>query len=99
MQTLEEQERAAYMQGDIRTADLLGQLEDITRAHDELEEKAGDLLPVRYFIIDYENEDGPELLEVSRYEWEREDGTITYERHTMHENGCNQICLTKGLDA
>lgn len=97
MQTLEEQERAAYMLGDIRTADLLGQLEDMTEERDALEEKAGDLLPVRYFIIDYENEDGPELLEVSRHEWEREDGAITYKRHTIHENGCNQICLTKGL--
>ena len=43
MQTLEEQERAAYMQGDIRTADLLGQLEDMTEERDALEEAAEDV--------------------------------------------------------
>ena len=42
MHTLEEQERAAYMSGDIRTAALLGELEDMTRAHDDLEERAED---------------------------------------------------------
>ena len=40
--TIEEQERAAYMMGDIRTAVLLGELEDVTRARDELEEKHED---------------------------------------------------------
>lgn len=25
------------------------------------------------------------------------DGEISYERHTMFENGVNQVCLTKGL--
>ena len=96
--TIEEQERAAYMMGDTRTADLLGQLEDITRAHDELEDKRGDLVPVRYFVIDYENEDGPELVEVSEWEFLAADGRITYQRHTVRENGAAQICLTKGID-
>jgi hypothetical protein len=40
--TLEEQERAAYMNGDTKTAALLGELEDVTRAYEALEEKHED---------------------------------------------------------
>lgn len=59
-------------------------------------------IPVRFFIVDYESEDsntyGPELVEVSEHEWLKAEGPITYERHTVRENGVSQICLYKGLD-
>lgn len=54
-------------------------------------------IPVRFFVVDYEGEDGPDLVEVSEHEWLKADGDITYERHTIRENGASQICLTKGL--
>ena len=54
---------------------------------------------VRFFVVDYENEDGPDLLEVSETEFLEYEGQISYERHTVRENGCSQICLTKGLSA
>ena len=55
-------------------------------------------LPVRYFVLDYDLEDGPELVEVDEAKFLAAEGSITYERHTMWANGVNQICLTKGLD-
>lgn len=54
-------------------------------------------MSVRFFIVDYENEDGPELIECDEYELLQAEGKITYGRHTVRENGCSQICLTKGL--
>lgn len=56
---------------------------------------------VRYFVIDYDSEDDVmpwDLKEVSEHEFMTAEGEITYERHTMSENGVSQICLTKGLD-
>lgn len=55
-------------------------------------------IPVRFFIVDYEGEDAPDLLEVSEHEFLEAEGHISYERHTVRENGASQICLTKGLD-
>ena len=57
-------------------------------------------LPVRFFVVDYETEDNGcfDLKEVNEHEFLRAEGNITYERHTVRENGCSQICLTKGLD-
>ena len=55
-------------------------------------------IPVRFFTVDYEGEEGPDLLEVSEHEFLEAEGYISYERHTMRENGASQICLTKGLD-
>ena len=55
-------------------------------------------LPIRYFILDYDLEDGPEIMEVDEAEFLAAEGAITYERHTVWANGVNQICLTKGLD-
>lgn len=55
---------------------------------------------VRYFIVDYDAEDDTmqwDLVEVSEREFMAADGEITYERHTISENGVSQICLTKGL--
>ena len=54
-------------------------------------------IEVRFFVVDYENEDGPDLLEVSEMEFLEYEGRISYQRHTIFENGCSQICLTKGL--
>ena len=55
---------------------------------------------VRYFIVDYDNEDDVmewDLIEVTERQFIAADGEITYERHTISENGVSQICLTKGL--
>ncbi len=54
-------------------------------------------IPVRFFVVDYEG-DEVDLLEVNEHEFLQAEGRITYERHTVRENGCSQICLTKGLD-
>lgn len=54
---------------------------------------------VRFFVVDWEIEDGPEIVEVSEFEFLAYDGLISYERNTVRENGCAQICLTKGLSA
>jgi hypothetical protein len=57
---------------------------------------------VRYFVNSYNEGDTGEdtdiLTEVSEREFITAEGEITYERHTMSENGVSQICLTKGLD-
>lgn len=53
---------------------------------------------VRYFIYDEEldqNEDPDPIVECSEDTFLSYDGNITYERHTVHQNGCAQICLTK----
>jgi hypothetical protein len=52
---------------------------------------------VRFFVVDFELEEGPDLIEVNETEFLAYEGEITYERHTVRENGCAQICLTKGL--
>jgi hypothetical protein len=36
-------------------------------------------------------------VECDEREFMRAEGRITYERHTMRENGADQICLTKGF--
>lgn len=53
-------------------------------------------LPVRFFVVDFEGEE-PAIVEVNEHEWLKAEGDITYERHTVRENGASQICLTKGL--
>ena len=57
-------------------------------------------IPVRFFVVDYETEDNGcyDLKEVNEHEFLQAEGRITYERHTVRENGCSQIFLTKGLD-
>jgi hypothetical protein len=49
---------------------------------------------IRYFICDYELEDA-DIVECSEAEFLAHEGRIEYERHTVRENGANQICLTK----
>ena len=97
--TIEERERLAYAEGFTETAKVLAALDDVERERDALTDEAENLIPVRYFVIDYELDDGPDLVEVREYEFVQAEGRITYERHTIRENGCNQICLTKGLDS
>lgn len=53
-------------------------------------------IPVRFFVFDPEI-DELEVKEVSEHEFLKAKGPITYERHTIRENGAAQICLTKGL--
>ena len=55
---------------------------------------------VRYFVVDFDTEDNGcfDTMEVSEREFIAAEGEISYERHTMRENGVSQICLTKGLD-
>jgi len=89
--TTEERERLAYAEGFTETAKLLGALDDVERERDALTEKAENLIPVRYFVIDYDLEDGSDLVEVREYEFVEAEGRITYERHRIRENGCNQI--------
>jgi hypothetical protein len=49
---------------------------------------------VRFFIYDYESEE-VEIKEVSESEFLETEGEIEYERNTVFDNGCRQICLTK----
>ena len=53
-------------------------------------------IPVRFFVVDFDSEEA-DIVEVSEHEWLRAEGLISYERHTIRENGASQICLTKGL--
>lgn len=55
------------------------------------------LIDVRFFVMDYDTEDNKcfDLMEVSESEFLENTDPITYERHTVRENGVSQICLTK----
>ena len=90
----EEAERIAYAEGFTMAAELFARIADLTAERDRLAELA-DRLPVRYFMIDYDLEDGPDIVECDESEFMKAPGRIQYERHTVHENGVNQICLTK----
>lgn len=53
-------------------------------------------MPVRFFMYDTEAEDGEgDLRECTEDEFEACEYPISYERNTVHANGCRQICLTK----
>ncbi len=49
-------------------------------------------MQIRYFIFDEELDD---IVECSESEFINHTGVISYERHTVRENGVFQICLTK----
>jgi len=53
---------------------------------------------IRYFVYD-ENldiaEDPDPITEVTEREFIDYDGVIHYERHTVFQNGVDQVCLTK----
>lgn len=89
-----EAERIAYSEGFTMAAELFARIAELEAERDALAELA-DRLPVRYFIIDYDLEDGPDLAECDEHEFMKAPGRIEYERHTVRENGVNQICLTK----
>jgi len=53
---------------------------------------------VRYFIFSqdlWEADDLDPIEETTEHEFIDFDGYITYERHTISQNGVSQICLTK----
>jgi hypothetical protein len=92
-----EAERLAYAEGFTMAAELfarIAELEAVRNAlQDELEDKKQ--LPVRYFIVDYDLEDGPDIVECDEHDFLNASGPIEYKRHSVRENGVNQICLTK----
>lgn len=49
---------------------------------------------VRFFVIDYDA-DPVDLRECSEREFLESSDPISYERHTVRENGVNQVCLIK----
>tara|TARA_R110000851_G_scaffold94427_1_gene205244 strand:- start:413 stop:661 length:249 start_codon:yes stop_codon:yes gene_type:complete len=61
-----------------------------------------DSMNVRYFIYAMVYDDSGmcdiEYVEVDEYAFLEQDGTIEYDRHTVHQNGVNQIMLTKRND-
>ena len=53
-------------------------------------------IPERYFIYDLYAEDSVlDLMEVDKDTFDRTSGEVTTERHTMFNNGVNQVCHTK----
>lgn len=53
-------------------------------------------IPIRFFgeaIVD----GCIDTVELTEQEFEEQDGAITYERHTVFQNGVSQICLTKSI--
>lgn len=50
-------------------------------------------IDIRFFIPDASEEDG--IREVDEKEFDETDGHIQYDRNTVFENGCRQVCLTK----
>ncbi len=61
-------------------------------------DKGIESITVRFFILDVNQEcDDSEwdIQEVAESEFINFEGKIDYERHSIFENGCRQICLTK----
>lgn len=55
-------------------------------------------LPIRFFVYSQELDDADDndpIVEVEEREFVAFDGVISYERHSVRENGVSQICLTK----
>ena len=51
---------------------------------------------IRFFVYDWYDAEN-DYRECDELEFLQFDGVISYERHTMFENGVDQVCLTKGL--
>lgn len=51
-------------------------------------------IDVRFFTYCINDECYPEIVECSENTFKSLTGSISYARHTMHDNGVNQICLT-----
>lgn len=75
-------------------------MSELEKAHETTEKGFRDT-PVRFFTWgsdpdqDEEELDEGAFNEVSEAEFLEAEGVIEYERHTVFENGCSQICLTK----
>lgn len=52
-------------------------------------------MPVRFFINSYNESEEDDITEVDEAEFLESEGEIDYKRHTVFDNGVNQICLTK----
>lgn len=94
-------ERIAYAEGFTGVAAIYARLSDaeaLNAAHEETIEQLEERLPVRFFIVDYDLEEGPDIVEVDERDFLSADGAIKYERHTVFQNGVDQICLTKGFE-
>lgn len=54
--------------------------------------------PVRFFSYCMADNDEPDIVEVTEAQFidlkDTPRASISYERRTVHENGCNQVCLT-----
>ncbi len=50
---------------------------------------------VRFFLA---RAYGPDIREVCEADFKEVEGEISYERHTVFENGVRQICLTKTVE-
>lgn len=93
----DEAERIAYTEGFTMAAELFARIDELEATIQALQNDLDDKerLPVRYFIIDYDLEDGPDIVECDECDFLNASGPIEYKRHTVRENGVNQICLTK----
>jgi hypothetical protein len=96
-----EAERIAYAEGFTMAAELFKRIADLEAERNTLQLEIEDRnnLPVRYFIIDFDLDDGPDTVECDEWDFLKAEGRITYKRHTVRENGVDQICLTKGMDS
>jgi hypothetical protein len=56
--------------------------------------KGIEAINVRFFAL-VDTDEGQDIEEVGEAEFLEAEGVISYERHTVFENGCRQICLTK----
>jgi hypothetical protein len=90
-----EAERIAYAEGFSMAAHLFARIADLEAERDQLADDVEKRSSVRYFIIDYDLEEGPDIVECDEYDFMRAPGRIEYKRHTVRENGADQICLTK----
>ncbi|MEE8209095.1 MAG: hypothetical protein V3T88_09140 [Nitrosomonadaceae bacterium] len=53
-------------------------------------------IPIRFFILGYDPKEGEaDEWEVSELDFIDARGTIIYSRHTLFDNGANEIILTK----
>lgn len=70
---------------------------------DEIENRRTDgafkNIPIRFFIecqlLDDEDGHTLDITECSEQEFLNAEGVITYERHSVFQNGADQVCLTK----
>ena len=56
------------------------------------------ITPIRFLVYDsIEAVSDSDIVGCDELGFLQFDGAISYERHTMFENGVDQVCLTKGL--